>query len=130
MAAARQSCPLCDAHCNREEEKAAFDQQMADAPARGMRAIYAETQRFANDGVNMLTRLGRGLSMGRGVADRKGFRRAANDLLKSFARAGRQRPFGKPPKDLARFCTVAAFGKSRGGIGGSAFRAAAVFTLR
>ena len=61
-----------------EEEKAAFDQQMADASA-GMRAIYAETQRLANDSVNMLTGLGRGLSIA-----------AAASLLTGRVQAGGQ----------------------------------------
>lgn len=69
-----------------EDEKTAFDQQMSDASA-GMRAVYAETQRLADDGTNMLSGLGRGLSMAAAASllTGKSFKQAANDLLKSLA---------------------------------------------
>lgn len=69
-----------------EEEKAAFDQQMADAGA-GIRSIYAETQRLAEDGKGMLTGLGKGLSTAAAASllTGKSFKQAANELLKSLA---------------------------------------------
>jgi len=69
-----------------EDEKAAFDQQMADASA-GMRAVYAETQRLADEGTGMLAGLGRGLSTAAAASllTGKSFKQAANDLLKSLA---------------------------------------------
>lgn len=69
-----------------EEEKAAFDQQMADAGA-GIRSIYAETQRLAEDGKGMLTGLGKGLSTAAAASLLTGrsFKEAANSLLKSLA---------------------------------------------
>lgn len=69
-----------------EEERAAFDQQMADAGA-GIKGLYSETQRLADDGVNMLSGLGRGLSQAAAASllTGKSFRAAANELLKSLA---------------------------------------------
>lgn len=69
-----------------EEEKAAFDQQLADAGA-GIQSIYAETQRLAEDGKGMLTGLGKGLSTAAAASllTGKSFKHAANELLKSLA---------------------------------------------
>lgn len=69
-----------------DEERAAFDQQMADAGA-GIKGLYSETQRLADDGVNMLSGLGRGLSQAAAASllTGKSFRAAANELLKSLA---------------------------------------------
>jgi hypothetical protein len=69
-----------------DEEKAAFDQQMADAGA-GIRSIYAETQRLAEDGKGMLAGLGKGLSTAAAASllTGKSFKHAANELLKSLA---------------------------------------------
>ena len=69
-----------------EEEKAAFDQQLADAGA-GIQSIYAETQRLAEDGKGMLTGLGKGLSTAAAASLLTGrsFKEAANNLLKSLA---------------------------------------------
>lgn len=112
-----------------EEEKAAFDQQMADASA-GMRAIYAETQRLANDGVNMLTGLGRGLSMAAAASllTGKSFKQAANDLLKSLAVQAAGEAIWQTAQGLGALA-LAAFGNPAAAASAAAhFKSAAVFT--